>query len=124
MRRRHINHGRLNLITGALLLALAFRAWVPVGFMPAPGSLFSLEICPEGFPAQMVSHHAHDHSGRHTHFECCPFGSAPAAAPISQVAAVLPNGPLASPPIVAFEGLRLTVRLDRAHQSRAPPRLA
>ena len=67
-----------NLFTSLLLVVLLFRAYVPVGFMPASGTPFLLEMCPATYQAQMPAHHGHHHSGTHTHFENCPFGSAPA----------------------------------------------
>lgn len=41
------------LIAALALVALALRALIPSGFMPAPGRLFSLELCPDGLPAAM-----------------------------------------------------------------------
>src|ERR1700729_1786426 len=52
--------GSRKFIASILLVALAFRALVPAGFMPAPDHLFSLEICPDGFPPQLL-HHGMDH---------------------------------------------------------------
>jgi hypothetical protein len=124
MRRNHVNRRHRGLVTGILLVALAFRAIVPVGFMPASGSIFALEICGDQLPAHSASHHSHDQSGAHAHFARCPFGSAPAAGPISQIAAVAPTALPTAVPVVDFDELRLGVRPDRAHRSRAPPHLA
>jgi len=123
MRRHHLNCRRQNLLTGFLLAMLLFRAYVPVGFMPASGTPFELEICPVGLPAQMA-HHLHHHSGIHDHFEHCPFGSAPAAGPISHLVGYEPAGQIVSQFVVAFEPLRLGSQLRRAHQSRGPPSFA
>src|SRR5580692_678018 len=70
---------RRHLFTRLLLVALLFRAYVPVGFMPASGTPFLLELCPATYQSPMPAHPGHHHSGTHTHFENCPFGSAPAA---------------------------------------------
>jgi len=124
MRKHLFNSGQRDFFTRLLLVVLLFRAYVPVGFMPASGSAFLLELCPTTYLAQMRAHHGHDHSGTHTHFENCPFGSAPAAGPISHIIAFAPPSPIVSQPLVAFEPLRLGVRLPRAHQPRGPPSLA
>ena len=82
-----------------LLLALfVFRAYIPIGFMPASGAPFLLQICPAGIQAYMPAHHLHHDMGSHTHFENCPFGSAPGVGPISQFVAYQPPDPVASPP--------------------------
>ena len=116
--------GRRDLFTSLLLVVLLFRAYVPVGFMPASGTPFLLELCPAAYQAQMPAHHGHHHSGTHTHFENCPFGSAPAAGPIAHIAAFAPPAPIVSEALAAFESLRLGVQLPRAHQPRGPPPLA
>jgi hypothetical protein len=108
---------------GVLLLAIVlFRAYVPVGYMPANGAPFLLEICPAGL-AGMAGHALHHHLGAHADFENCPFGSAPAAAPI----AAQFNPPCASPVraelLPAPAAARLSLRLSRAHQPRGPPAL-
>jgi len=121
--RKQLNSGRLDLFTSLLLVVLLFRAYVPVGFMPASGAPFLLEMCPATYHAEMPAHHGH-HSGTHAHFENCPFGSAPAAGPISHLVGLAPPAPVVSQPIVAFESLRLGVQLPRAHQPRGPPSLA
>jgi hypothetical protein len=112
------------LVTRLLLMALLFRAFVPVGFMPASGAPFQVELCPAAAPKQMPVHHLHQHSGTHTHFEHCPFGSAPAPGPLCHVIAFAPQAPFVSPSVVAFEPLYLGVRLRHAHQPRGPPPLA
>jgi hypothetical protein len=38
----------------AVLLALALRALIPIGFMPAGDGTFSLMICPGGFPPALL----------------------------------------------------------------------
>ena len=124
MRKHLFNSGRRDLFTSLLLVVLLFRAYVPVGFMPASGTPFLLEMCPATYQAQMPAHAGHHHSGTHNHFENCPFGSAPAAGPIAHIVAFAPPAPIVSQPLVALEPLRLGVDLPRAHQPRGPPSLA
>jgi hypothetical protein len=104
-----------------LLVVLLFRAYIPVGFMPASGTPFLLQICPVGLPTQMLAHHQHHPVGGHAQFANCPFGSAPANGPISHLLAHEPPGLIPSPPAVTLEPVRLVVRLERAHQPRGPP---
>jgi hypothetical protein len=111
-------------LTGILLAMLLFRAYVPVGFMPAVGAPFLLELCPATSPMPMSAHHEHlHHSGTHGHFENCPFGCAPAAGPISHPVVFEPPGRTAAHAVIDFESLRFGVRLGRAHQPRGPPSL-
>jgi hypothetical protein len=121
--RDHGFNRRQDLLTSILLAILLFRAYVPVGFMPASGTPFLLELCPAASSMQMPAHHPH-HTGSHSHFDHCPFGSAPAAGPISHLVVFESAGQIASPIAVAFESLRLGVQLPRAHQPRGPPSLA
>jgi hypothetical protein len=90
MRKPRFNFRRQDLFTSLLLVALLFRAYVPFGFMPASGPPFLLEPCPSTYQVRMPAHHAHHHSATHTHFENCPFESAPAAGPLSHVIAFAP----------------------------------
>jgi len=120
------NRRRHDILTGLLLAMLLIRAYVPVGFMPASGSPFLLELCPAASPMpaspSMPNHHGHQHHAEtHDHFANCPFGSAPAAGPISHVVAFQPPGQPALLTSVEFESLRLGTRLPRAHQPRGPP---
>src|SRR5579863_8864085 len=124
MRKHLFNSGRRDLFTSLLLVVLLFRAYVPVGFMPASGTPFLLEMCPATYQPQMPAHHGHHHPGTHTHFENCPFGSAPAAGPIAHLVAFAPPPPIVSQLGPAFEPLRLGLDLPRAHQPRGPPPLA
>ena len=124
MRQRLFDSSRRDLMTRFLLVVLLFRAYVPVGFMPASGTPFLLEFCPAAVTAPMPAHYAHHHSGSHAEFANCPFGSAPAAGPISHVIAFEPPTPIVSPYVVAYEPLLTSARLQRAHQPRGPPSLA
>ena len=127
---RRLITGRLQreLLTTLLLVAIAFRALIPVGFMPSAERPFSLEICRAGTlaPAPPTSA-GFDHSAppdHSSHFEHCPFGSAPGTGPLSNLPQVERTGLTPPPSISLFATLRLGVRLDRAHGARAPPLLA
>jgi hypothetical protein len=74
---------KVALIGGLALVAFAARALVPEGFMPAPARPLTLQICPEGFPAQLL-HEGHAHHAGHSHREHCVFGSAGASGPLPQ----------------------------------------
>jgi len=119
--REHRANRRRDSLTSILLALLLFRAYIPVGFMPASGTPFLLELCPAASSVPMPAHH---HTESHTHFEHCPFGSAPAAGPISHFVAFESAGQIASQIAVRFESVRLGVALPRAHPPRGPPSLA
>ena len=109
-----------------MLAALLFRAYVPLGFMPASGAPFQLEICPHGLQMQMPAHHSHGMAGHsrepggRTYFASCPFGSAPAAGPITHLIVFEPAEPIAAQAL-PDPPLRWGVSLKRAHRARAPP---
>jgi hypothetical protein len=127
---RRLITGRIQreLLTSLLLVAIAFRALIPVGFMPSAARPFSLEICHAGTLALPPATSAgSDHSlppNHSSHFEHCPFGAAPGTGPLSSLPQVERTGLSAAPSISHFVTLRLGVRLDRAHAARAPPALA
>lgn len=58
-------------LTSILLVAFAFRALIPVGFMPSGERPFTLEMCPGWFPAHLVppTHEqpTHEHSSHGDH---------------------------------------------------------
>jgi hypothetical protein len=104
---------------GILLLALLlFRSYIPVGFMPADGVPFALQLCPAATAGMPAHHH---HAGTHADFEVCPFGSVPGAGPISHPIDFVPAGPAPTQRILAFEAPRLNQRAQRSHQPRGPP---
>ena len=129
-----------------LLALLLFRAYIPAGFMPASGVPFALELCPVGLAGMPAAHflhqagthdHAgthdagthdragtHDHSGAHADFATCPFGSAPAAGPISHHVDFETPEPALSHPTVAFQSPFFSFRPQRSHLPRGPPSLA
>src|SRR5260370_8514119 len=93
------NRRRYDILTGILLAMLMLRAYVPVGFMPAGGTPFLLELCPSAAPMPsslgVPAHHGHHHHAEtHVHFENCPFGCAPAAGPASRLVVFQPSSQL------------------------------
>ena len=108
----------------ALLAALVFRAYIPIGFMPANGTPFLVELCPafEGtLPAQHLHHH---HSQGHADFQNCPFGSAPAQGPVSHLVVFELPGHTPSVVSIPAQPQRMSTRLLRIQQPRGPPSLA
>jgi hypothetical protein len=135
---------RHSLGTSLLLAMLLMRAYVPVGFMPASGNPFRLELCPAAaampmpmsmpmdtamsismpMPMSMPGHQHHQHSHSPTATGECPFGSVPGGGPISQPIVFQPPGRIDTTLTFVLEPLRLGVKPQRAHQSRAPPVVA
>jgi hypothetical protein len=127
-----IRRRRREVIASILLIALAFRALVPVGFMPADGHVFTLAICPDGFPAQLLhqamdhghgAHHAHGTSHHHdsSRSEHCGFAAVAGAGPATATAPVLAS--LDSILTLFFDSSRTAYRAQRfrVQQPRAPP---
>ncbi len=123
------------MLSGLLLAALLLRAWIPVGFMPASGTPFMLQLCP-AVAAVPVEHAHHHHGGGeqgaaghgaaghglgHSHFENCPYGSAPAAGPLSQLLAFEPPTRAATGVFTAPDNFTCSTPPRRAHQPRGPP---
>src|SRR3984957_18265640 len=117
MRTHRINGKRRDLLTSFLLVMLLFRAYIPVGFMPASGTPFLLELCPAATPMPasmsmpMPAHH-HQHSDSHSQSQVCPFGSAPAPGPVSHLAFFAPPAAIASRAIAPFKSIRLEVHRE------------
>jgi hypothetical protein len=110
-----------------VLVALLFRAYIPVGFMPASGAPFRLEFCPAfGMAVPAVSaHHLHHHgSQHHVDLQNCPFGSAPAQGPVSDLLVFDRPGPTPFLEAFASELKPPVERPLRSHQPRGPPSLA
>lgn len=137
MRNLAINRRRRTIAACFLLGMLLLRAYVPVGFMPASGSPFLLELCPSAgaVPINMDMDGHMDMSmdphmdmsvpvHQHGHFDHCPFGSAPVAGPLSQFVAFDGAGPIPSFVTVDFQSLIPSEPLERAHPPRGPPALA
>jgi hypothetical protein len=56
-------------LASLLVVAFALRALIPAGFMPGGEGALPLQICPEGFPAALLSGTADHaaHAGHHHH---------------------------------------------------------
>jgi hypothetical protein len=120
------NKATRKLIAGVMLLAFAVRALVPQGFMPSSDRPFTVEICPEGFPAEllMLGGHHHHHGGPNSQTEHCVFGTACASGPPSQLALLAdysPTGLVRAAPRVAVASV---VRLVYLPHVRGPPPVA
>ena len=150
MRQRSLQYRR-RWLTGALLALLLFGAYIPAGFMPAAGTPFLLELCPVAGSVPMSAGMAMDgampmpmdmpmggatahgpmparhhpghplHHGTHGQFETCPFGSAPAAGPLSSFNSVPFTVPVAALPEAPVDAPLPARRTWRAHQPRGPP---
>ena len=109
------------LAASLMLAAFAARALITPGFMPADGRALALEICPEGFPAQLLPHAAHRHHHHGTGSDHCVFAGACPTGPASQLP-VLAAAHLVEratiPPLVAPTD---PVRVVYLPQPRAPP---
>jgi len=112
---------RRQLLAALMLAAFAVRALVPAGFMPAGGGAFSIEICPEGFSAQLLPHGHHHPGGSPTHTEHCVFGSAGASGPVRQLAAPGDVALLQHTPAARCIAAATAVRLVHLPQARGPP---
>ncbi|HSY07787.1 MAG TPA: DUF2946 family protein [Steroidobacteraceae bacterium] len=123
---------RKQLIASILLLAFASHMLVPMGFMPATDHTISLQICPEGFPVQLLhigldhGHGAHGSgSGSHHHdssrSEHCVFAAVSGAPPVTHTLVVL--GTLANLLTPLFNIARPMYRAQwfRIQQPRGPP---
>ena len=109
------------LITSILLVALVFRGLVPAGFMPASDRPFSIEICHDGFPTQLLSHDGNRHSGGASHLEHCLFGSGSIAGPAPHVAPALSVALTCLGSVLTAVVSPVSVRLVHVPQARAPP---
>jgi hypothetical protein len=124
-------------------MSLVVRGLIPVGLMPSAEHPFTLELCPEFFPAPASRHvvgmdmahgvldHAMSqrqsesgHAGRHSHgsrVEHCPFAASALAAPAPAVVQLtLPLAIAVRDQTEAPVPIRAVQRL-RGHQARAPP---
>jgi DUF2946 family protein len=118
-------------LASLLVVALALRALIPVGFMPSGNGQLALQICPEGFPAFLLhasGHHHHDGSRvpGHDHKSWmqghCPFGvaaGAPGACQSFQLVSVDLKSVAPLPDTAVFAAV-LDFRFLVA-QPRAPP---
>lgn len=109
-------------LIAAVLLALALRSLIPVGFMPASDGSLSLVMCLEGFPPAIAlpGHPGHGHglpdNDSHCSF-CTGFSAAPPSPLLAALFLLFASIALVAATIAAPAGIRL-VRLP---QARAPP---
>ncbi len=119
------NNSRRGAAIIAVLALLIMRAWVPVGFMPAQGGVFRLQLCQADRSLAASSPLASSlvgHGGRgHSHGDPCPFGSSPPAGPITQVLAFEPAHPVPSRIAITIDREQIVSRLLRVHGARGPP---
>jgi hypothetical protein len=111
-------------LLGFVLPAMLLRAFIPVGFMPASGAPLSIEICPEGFPAGLLTHadHRHHHDGqRHGRSEHCAFGTSCGGGPLAQQSLRLESDCTERAPTPSRTEPVVLVRLVQLPQARGPP---
>jgi hypothetical protein len=126
MRIRLSDKATRKLIAGVMLLAFAVRALVPQGFMPSSDRPFTVEICPEGFPAEllMLGGHHHHHGGPHSLTDHCVFGTACASAPPSQLTLLADRSPTELVRAAPGVPVAAVVRLVYLPHLRGPPSVA
>lgn len=110
------------LLAGLMLAAFALHALVPVGFMPSGSGRFPVEICPEGFPAQLLHHASHHHGGGSPlHGEHCVFAGTGTSGPLQQhvLSALAPAARPLAP--VRRTAAPPDIRLVHLPQARGPP---
>jgi hypothetical protein len=114
---------RRSALPGLLLALLLFRAYVPLGFMPAAGTPFLLELCPEAaaMPMNMAMAAHHHHGGSHGHFEHCPFGGILSPGPVADPLLVAVAATVSSLVAAPIELRPMVARTPRAHPARGPP---
>ena len=122
MRIRFYRRASRLLIAGAMLFAFVVRSFIPQGFMPSSERPFSVEICPEGFPAQLLVHAGHHHNGAgHSYTDHCVFGTACVSITPSH-SSILTHIPLSSlAPAARSVARAIVVRLVYLPHSRGPP---
>jgi hypothetical protein len=131
--------------------AFALRALIPSGFMLDSGHRLAIVICPDGFPADLLtrgdmSHggmdmdmgmsssdmsrgdmtqesmpQGHRHTAGHSHSEHCLFTSGSSSGPILQFAALASIVRVVREAIIVPDRLAAVVRFVYVPQSRAPP---
>ena len=121
---RRLHRRRPGVLALFLLATLIFRAYIPVGFMPARGMPFLVELCPSFEGAVAPQHLHHQHAQGHANFQNCPFGSAPAQGPISGHVIFQSTGEAPSFAGMLSEAQQSSHRLLRIQQPRGPPSLA
>lgn len=54
-------------LISVLLIAFAFQALIPRGYMPAADRPFALQLCPDGLPPKLLKRAADFHAAHHSH---------------------------------------------------------
>lgn len=107
-------------LIGVVLLTLALRSLIPVGFMPASDGSLSLILCPHDLPLGLASGHQTQGHGAsddsHCNF-CTGFSAAPPS-PLLAALLLLLTGIAVLSVVIAAPGGIHAVRLP---QARAPP---
>jgi hypothetical protein len=137
-------------IISVLLVALCVRALVPAGFMPSADRPFSFQICPDGFPAELLKRpapaahsdhagHAHHQMGQaadpepqtgssHEHgavrAEHCVFAAVASAGPVPDTLLLGTAIEAQQPPSIEPPSRVLATARFQLPQSRAPPTLS
>jgi hypothetical protein len=135
MRRALVKPATGRWIISLLLVVLSVRALVPAGFMPSTEQPFSFQICPDGFPAQLLKsnhaeHHHHHHDGgsdeqQPTHDsmrgEHCVFAPAAGAGPAPEALLLSAVPPTQARLQLETVSAILSPQRFRQPPSRAPP---
>jgi hypothetical protein len=116
------SHRGRGLLAALVLAAFSLHALIPQGFMPGGGRL-SLQICPDGFPAQLLAAGAshHHHGGSPSHTDHCDFGCAGCGGPITSVPPPDTTALGREAPAVDMPSVAAAVGLVHLPQPRAPP---
>jgi len=119
------SHRGRGLLAALVLAAFSLHALIPRGFMPGGGRL-SLQICPDGFPAQLLAGGAryHHHGGSPSHTDHCDFGCAGPGGPITSVSLLDTTALCRDAPGRDVLSLVPAVRLVHLPQPRGPPAAA
>ncbi len=122
MRNHRVHLAQRKLLASILLIALAFRAAIPVGFMPAEHA-FGLQICPAGLTMHHMpagSHSSDTHPGNHEH---CSYGALPGIAPTTQAVTLVSVDVIGHQLLGQFKSSQYSASLNYSHSARGPPAL-
>lgn len=137
MRARVFRNGAGHWLISALLITFAFRALIPAGFMPSADRPFTLQICPDGFPAQLLlsanphmdmahaTHQGHDAPSHNQHgasySQHCVFGAATGVGPAPHVLIVATSLLVQPQALPTFTLTHFKAQRYSVQQARAPP---
>jgi hypothetical protein len=118
------SHRGRGLVAALILAAFGVHSLIPEGFMPGGGRL-SIQICPDGFPGQLLTAAArHHHGGSTSHSDHCAFGSAGSGGPLTSLSQLADAALARDAPAVDVFPASPTVRLVHLPQPRGPPAAA